>query len=494
MRLSCYLAFFILVGSLSGCSGILMNSSTKIKTTEGAKIFHKGKYYGQTRRTINWASIYSRHAIDDRYDDLELEIYKKGYKPRNEVIYPTGFNFITLVSVLTGPLAILELSSYGYHKNIPKEKEFYLEKYPDYSDSAFHISFERVFFDTSNINKNGRFYRTVGHYEKDKEPKETYHKPYLKNISTSNTRKWLNRFLIEAGAYDTTSFRIGNYDQFSIYATVRDYNVNKVHIYKSGDMRTMDLITHFKVYNSTGKLVYKKTLHAESGKFLDQVPVDYLLRDAFNAATLEVLKNNELHKHINKRKTEPNQTFEKYIQQTTTGNSDFDIDQLSTEAYYLKTQSDNKAICLPIVKDGIMAVSHKAYDYADTLKVYDHEGNSFDAEFITGYHNKEIALLKADKTFSYTVPLAEADHIDYGENVYSIGYETYFQEFLITSGVINADRYYNEEKYLQIDTESAPLYHPATFNEAGQLIGFTSRSLLNSTVSGIAFTSTILKD
>jgi len=488
------LLLLIVTQILFSCSKLFLRKHMIIHSSKDSDVYFEGKKLGTANEKIrNKSYTYNtEYKSSGKPQAKEYEVTKDRHKIRTEVIYPTKLNGGMLTSLIFfayGPLIELE----GYHRNFEKNWNFPLTPYPDLENAHHHIAFEDIKLDDS-LKAPFYFTRKVNRYKKGKENifKKTKEEYEVKKSKNGDFKKRLNLFLKDIGTYNQDHIDLSNYQEYSIYADIQSMKVSKINFYRSEtDILKLNVTTQFVVLNTQGDTVISKSINSTSGHFRENKwDVEYhMLVDALDYATIELLNNPKLFKLLKNKET--SDTHHTATQHVSPANKSLVIRDIYNDYFTLNAGSDSlKSVCFPVGKDGILLASSLALDHSNENIVYSKDSIKYKFTVIKEIPGQEVALIKIDTIFNSTFNIAPKKDIHIGDaKVYVAGFESYFNELLITQGVIGAKREYEENPYYQIDASCQNQIQPFVFNADGAIIGIVTRSLLSGSVEGISFCS-----
>ena len=483
--------FIIVLTSLltSSCSYIWVRKNVAVHSDKGAVVYRNGEEVGKEGSKVR---IAKRKAQNFH----EFEVTKEDHKTRTEVIYPSALNFGTLTSAIFFQLAVVEL--FGYHKTFKKNWYFKLTPYPDLKDAQHHISFSSVKLN-DNINITSKKIVGLGKYKKGivktKQAKEPYKINDDINERTLTSRS--NLLLEQIGATNNGSIHISHYNEYTITAQIESIEVLRGNFYKyRPDFIKFNIVTDFTVVNPRGDTVLKRSISSSSGHFFENKYNKnyYMLVDALDYAVIDLLNDKKLRfLLINKDIPSVEAPSSNNLVINNVNTSIASIQNVYEDYYTLNAGNDTlKSICLPISKDGILIASSYALNYSNELAVYDRDSNKYEIEILKEIPGKEIAFIKIDKEFETVFSIAQNNTPERGETpIYAVGFESYFDELLVTQGVISAIRSYENSPFYQIDASCQNQIFPFVLNEKAEIIGILTKSLLSGDVEGISFCSVI---
>ncbi len=398
----------IIVGALlllSSCSRWFLHTHVTISSDKDAVVYSEGikvSKVGESFRNIRDASVPKVR---------EYEIVKSRHKIRTETIYPAGFN-VGLLSAL--PLLGLDIYpnvAGTYSRSFAKKWDFPLTPYPDLEHAHHHISFKSIDLDDS-LRVPKYFTKRVGKYKKKKKLdgifKEKGFERNLVEYKKGNIRERLNLFLEEIGTESTNNIAISNYQEYSIYADISSIKLKEINFYRAyEDFMKLEVETVFFVLNNEGDTIMNKSITSESGhfrEFKDNVEY-YMLVDALDYATIELLNTPKLFKLLKNKETKTN--HHKTTGYITQASKQSTIKDVYDQYFTLSAGGDSlKSVCLPVGKDGLLIASSLGLDYSNENFVYNKDSVKYKFEIIKEIPGQEIALIKIDTVFTSTFKVA----------------------------------------------------------------------------------------
>lgn len=486
-RIAYFLLTVFLGVQLTSCSSIMMSGNVRVNSTEDAKVYVNGSYQGQSGQKVR----VKRLAITRQ--SIELEIKKEGHKSRTEVIYPRGFNFWFFGSL---PFLITGLGlegAIGYHKNLPRKVEFPLTAYPSLSDSSLSLRFNRIRLDTSNL--QGVYKEFTNPKKLDERNQNDFHIiediDYYRDFEEGYSLERMNDFLFESGLRKRKDLGLGNFDDYNLTADVEKFSINECDTYRSRGIISMDLDIRFKVITNKGAVVVDTLISGKSGNFVKGLGWNYPFFDAFDYATLKLLEHPMLLGNINNRLIPSFGETWSYDAVSKNETKQIDLKKIKMNSYLLDSDLGT-AICLPVKKEGILAVSSYALENSDSLVIMDQDSVYYEYRVEFKDLENEIAFIKINKTFDEVFPVKSLSDPNPGNyNVNVVGIDSYFDAFRTSRGVINAVRLDNGNEFFQIDASCNNQICPIVLNDQGEIIGVVSKSLSGAKVGGVSFCSSL---
>ena len=157
-------------------------------------------------------------------------------------------------------------------------------------------------------------------------------------------------------------------------------------------------------------------------------------------------------------------------------------------------------------EDGLIITNDHIYEGIPDakFKIYDYDGNTYDARYVAGDTRSDLAVLKINSDGFFAATFGNSDEINFGEAVVAIGRPSSpTDNSSITSGIVSYPnrRVTNSTSYSSrlIQTDSA--INPgssggALVNMYGQVIGITSSKLVGDSYEGVGYaipTATVKK-
>ena len=149
-----------------------------------------------------------------------------------------------------------------------------------------------------------------------------------------------------------------------------------------------------------------------------------------------------------------------------------------------------------LTQDGYILTNYHVVENANTIKVTTYAGDSFDAEYIGGDEDYDIAVIKIEATGLSPVTIGDSTAVNVGDNVIAIGNPLGELTFSLTSGsVSSANRAITVNNtpfsMIQVDCSINPGNSGGPLlNSYGEVIGIVSAkysSYANTTVEGLGF-------
>ncbi len=148
-------------------------------------------------------------------------------------------------------------------------------------------------------------------------------------------------------------------------------------------------------------------------------------------------------------------------------------------------------------EDGFIITNDHIYENVTDakFKIYDFEGNSYDANFIAGDSRSDLAVLKVTQDGFFSATFGNSDDVNFGEAVVAIGRpNSPTDNSSITRGIVsypnrrvsNSTNY--SSKLIQTDAAINPgSSGGALVNMYGQIIGITSSKLVGNSYEGVGY-------
>ena len=149
-----------------------------------------------------------------------------------------------------------------------------------------------------------------------------------------------------------------------------------------------------------------------------------------------------------------------------------------------------------LTPDGYIVTNYHVVGDADTVKVTLYNGDSYDAQYIGGDEDYDIAVIKIEATDLPNVTLGNSDSLNVGDHVLAVGNPLGELTFSMSGGMVSSvNRTINVDgtpfNMIQTDTSINPGNSGGPlFNSYGEVIGIVSAkysSYSNTTVEGIGF-------
>ena len=160
----------------------------------------------------------------------------------------------------------------------------------------------------------------------------------------------------------------------------------------------------------------------------------------------------------------------------------------------VKTASAGSGFVL--TKDGFIVTNYHVVKNADTVKVTMYNGDEYDAKYVGGDEDYDIAVIKVEATDLQPVTLGDSDKLNVGDHVLAVGNPLGELTFSMSGGMVSSvNRAINVSgtpfNMIQTDASINPGNSGGPmFNQYGEVVGIVSAkysSYSNSAVEGLGF-------
>ena len=160
----------------------------------------------------------------------------------------------------------------------------------------------------------------------------------------------------------------------------------------------------------------------------------------------------------------------------------------------VQTASAGSAFVL--TKDGYIVTNYHVVKDADTVKVTMYNGDEYDAKYVGGDEDYDIAVIKVEATDLQPVTLGDSDNLNVGDHVLAVGNPLGELTFSMSGGMVSSvNRAINVSgtpfNMIQTDASINPGNSGGPmFNEYGEVVGIVSAkysSTGNEAVEGLGF-------
>ncbi len=160
----------------------------------------------------------------------------------------------------------------------------------------------------------------------------------------------------------------------------------------------------------------------------------------------------------------------------------------------VKTASAGSGFVL--TKDGFIVTNYHVVKQADTVKVTMYNGDEYDAKYVGGDEDYDIAVIKVGATDLQPVTLGDSDNLNVGDHVLAIGNPLGELTFSMSGGMVSCvNRAINVDgtpfNMIQTDASINPGNSGGPmFNQYGEVVGIVSAkysSTGNESVEGLGF-------
>ena len=149
-----------------------------------------------------------------------------------------------------------------------------------------------------------------------------------------------------------------------------------------------------------------------------------------------------------------------------------------------------------LTKDGYIATNYHVVENADVVKVTMYNGDEYEAKFIGGDEDYDLAVIKVDAQDLQAVVLGDSDNLNVGDHVLAIGNPLGELTFSMSGGMVSSvNRAINVDgtpfNMIQTDTSINPGNSGGPlFNQYGEVVGIVSAkysTYASNTVEGLGF-------
>jgi len=150
-----------------------------------------------------------------------------------------------------------------------------------------------------------------------------------------------------------------------------------------------------------------------------------------------------------------------------------------------------------LTQDGYIATNYHVVKDADTVKITMYNGDTYDAKYVGGEEDFDIAVLKVEATGLQSVTLGDSTTLQVGDRVLAIGNPLGELTFSMTGGMVSCvNRTINVDgtpfNMIQTDASINPGNSGGPmFNQAGEVVGIVSAKYTNTsnntTTEGLGF-------
>ena len=149
-----------------------------------------------------------------------------------------------------------------------------------------------------------------------------------------------------------------------------------------------------------------------------------------------------------------------------------------------------------LTKDGFIVTNYHVVKDADTVKVTMYNGDEYDAKYVGGDEDYDIAVIKVEAADLQPVTLGDSDELNVGDHVLAIGNPLGELTFSMSGGMVSCvNRAINVDgtpfNMIQTDTSINPGNSGfPLFNQYGEVVGIVSAkysSTGNESVEGLGF-------
>ena len=166
---------------------------------------------------------------------------------------------------------------------------------------------------------------------------------------------------------------------------------------------------------------------------------------------------------------------------------------VTTNVWGFETTSAVSGSGFVISQDGYIVTNYHVVENASTIKVTFSDGKSYDAVYVGGERDNDVAVLKIDASGLTPVVLGDSDNMLVGDSVYTIGNPLGELTYTMTDGMVSAlNRTVTNQSGITMNmlqtncTINSGNSGGPLFNQYGEVIGITSAKLSNSASSSSA--------
>jgi hypothetical protein len=402
-----------------------------------------------------------------------------------------GKPFLRALSSFSAFFVFSAYDKIGAPKIAPKYLQFDLTRLPKFDTIMSSISVERLYLDTNNIKTSAFWYKNFKNYKK-RAVIDSSSTNYFNSFSEGWALDKMNDFCNYLELYDPEELNLSKYRDYNIYAKLVDYRVNYIYLDKINTGKFMELAIEYTIKNGCGETVHIENISSKSGQFLIAYSNDYVFNDAVDYSLTKLLSNPKVSRLIeNKSSCTENYTLD----EQSTYKERLSYEEISAKCFNIKTPYGT-GVGIPVGKNGLVAVSHRILDLADTLELFHPDvSKKYNAEVVKESLIKDFAILKIDTLFDQVFDLGSlsVDKSEAERNVLAVGYTSTLEAFSVTDGILNVSRSEQDYPLQQLDIDASIMFYPAVFDKDMRLLGFIATSLKSHNVEGISFMRPIIK-
>lgn len=412
------------------------------------------------------------------YQDRKSALYILSWVPFGILFYPPFLDY--------GP------KSFNYNKELSVKQKYQTistrfdeEKFVYVQNIAFDVN-EDNFIIKRTKNRN---------YKKGKEK--------YKNLDTNDKKiefdnsifsDEINDILLRYNYADTTN-TVFKKKTNTMYINANVKNIELNEIYETSAKAYMSyLISEVKIdwelTDYYGQPKFSKEYAGKSGEFVINFKnlensVRICLADAVNSSFLKFIEQNEVREFLDKSSEKAIEFNEISISKGTNPSS---ISEAMKAAFTIKTDKGHGSGFV-ISKDGYLVTNLHVVANSKEIVAIDNDGNEYEATVIRQNGEKDLALLKIEKSFSITFDIFNSSNVQVGNEIFAIGTPNSVElGQTLSKGIVSGLRKNDNEEYIQTDASvnsgnsGGPL-----ISKDGSLIGVVNAKLKGFGVEGIGF-------
>ncbi len=483
---------------LSSCASILNSKQQPLQIVTDhatAKVYVNGELAGEGEQ------VEAKLARDMKVQQLKVE--QTGFKPEYKVAFQTTKSPLYIMSWIPFGILFFPPFSDGGPKSFDYKKEAIPVK-PSLSivpkkENSKYIYLKSTSFNVSKEDLVFKKYFSHKRYNKGKkESSVTNGKDDLKLDNTIFSDA-IADVLKKYGYTDTTRSVLKNKTN-TIYVGAEVSNVQFSDIYNNkGAFRQNYAVgkatINWTFYDVYGQTKFQKSIVSESGEFSPNYyddPQDYIaviLEDAITASFFKVLEAEEVQQLMKEEQTETPTFTPLALKKAKSSSLVKTIAQAQNATVTLKTKEGHGSGIVIDESGYILTNFHVIANQEKNTKLILPDGQEVSCDVVRVNEYADLALLKADKKFTYSFALPSAADYSSGMDVFAIGTPNSIElGQTLSKGIISGIRNNKDSEWIQTDVSVNPGNSGgALIDRNGKLLGVVNSKVTGFGIEGIAF-------
>lgn len=492
-KISLLLTIIISSQIIMSCASILNGKEQKIKVQArkpNAKVYLNNDYIGSGSQV----EVKMPRNLQEQQVKIEVDGYKDvylaHYQDRKSPLYI--LSWVPFGILFYPPFADVGPKSYNYDKELLFDKNYQKIKYRN--DDEKYVYIKNTAFDIDEDDfvikrTKNRIYRKgkdkFKSYDTNNETIE-----YDNSIFTDN----LNEILLKYNYIDTTNTILRKKTNTTyINAKIKSVELNEIYEVKARGYKSFmlsNVTIDWELTDFYGQPQFSKEYIGDSGEFVinTNTPNDNIkdcISDAISSSFLKFIDEDNVRNFLNKTNEEAIKydfiTIQKPVSPTDIGSS-------MKSTLTIETDSGHGSGFV-ISKDGYIVTNLHVVATSKKLNVITNDGENIEAKLIRKNENKDLALIKVNKTFNSAFDIFSDDTVKIGQEIFAIGTPNSIElGQTLSKGIVSGVRSNETENYIQTDASvnsgnsGGPL-----IDKNGVILGVVNAKLKGLGVEGIGF-------
>lgn len=482
---------------LSSCASILNSKQQQLNIVTDhatAKVYVNGELAGEGEQ------VEAKLNRDMKVQQLKVE--QPGFKPEYKVAFQTTKSPLYIMSWI--PFGILFFPPFqdGGPKSFDYKKEAIAVK-PSMSiaprkEKNKYIYLKHTSF---NVSKEDLVFKKYSFKRYNKGKKESSVSNGKDDLKLDNTifSDAITEVLKKSGYTDTTRSVLKNKTN-TIYVGAEVSNVQFSDIYNTkGAFRQNYAVgkatINWTFYDVYGQTKFLKSIVSESGEFSPHYyddTEDYIaviLEDAITASFYKVLEENEVQELLKEEQVVTPTFAPLALNRAKSSSLVKTIAQAQNATVTLKTKEGHGSGIVIDENGYILTNFHVIANQEKNTKLILSDGQEVSCEVVRVNEYADLALLKADKKFTYSFALPNAADYSSGMDVFAIGTPNSIElGQTLSKGIISGIRNNKDSEWIQTDVSVNPGNSGgALIDRNGRLLGVVNSKVTGFGIEGIAF-------